>query len=148
MNATMDRLDVGFTILGWWDEWNLVYRATIRGGVVLASDIAHNLGTTGLLEGFTPKPKEGRQLVQAGKDVEGVNDKLKSTKKDNAEKSTNKSQTNAPRNKHLVSFVMSDGDNVQWMLNGWFQEKWYAVSEVGSLKNWLGNLRRISCTTY
>mmetsp|Transcript_14856 Transcript_14856/g.30347 ORF Transcript_14856/g.30347 Transcript_14856/m.30347 type:complete len:281 (+) Transcript_14856:269-1111(+) len=40
--------------------------------------------------------------------------------------------------KHTVCFVMSDGDNVQWILNDWSAEKgangWWASAERGNVK--------------
>jgi hypothetical protein len=36
--------------------------------------------------------------------------------------------------KHYVAFVMSDGDNIQWMMNGYLQdERWFGASERGQI---------------
>ena len=34
---------------------------------------------------------------------------------------------------HTVAFVMSDGDNLQWLQNDWRSEAWYGAPERGAV---------------
>ena len=48
--------------------------------------------------------------------------------------SANDSRPAAADKKHTVAFVMSDGDNLQWILGPWTtDERWWGASERGSV---------------
>jgi len=107
VDKAMDHLRPPFAVLGWWDEYGIVSRASKRGGMVLASDWAHSLAATSTLSLPALQQKRPEQQAAAASSPQAA--------------------------KHRVAFLMSDGDNVQWMINAFDQDKWYGSKRRGSL---------------
>jgi len=102
-------------VIGWGGgddpEWDCVHAATVQGAMgVIAADWAVNLGV--MMDSSDPArlPAPSTKMLK------------------NSE----------PSGKHTVSFVMSDGDNVQWVLNDWSQPKggndWWSSESRGDVK--------------
>ena len=94
-------------------EWNCVHASTSYGSFgMIAADQALNLAV------LNASPETIKQRPAAVRSKEDA--------RDGAEP------------KHTVCFVMSDGDNVQWIINDWSAEKgangWWASTERGDVK--------------
>jgi hypothetical protein len=110
-NATstvLNSLQKQSAVLGWGtSEFGLVSAATSRGSWVNAADWAKNIGT---LAGY---PTAGN--------VEQPN-------------SSPPPQPATPPQRHTISFLMSDGDNLQWLLNSFATgSNWWGSSVRGSV---------------
>jgi len=102
IRKAFEGLDEGGMVLGWGgpeefgSEREFVAPASEEGLLTIATDRAHNLS---VLSGF--KPESIRQKRRAAT-VEGE------------------------KNVHYVTFIMGDGDNVQWLLNDFAtDERWF-----------------------
>ena len=102
-------------VIGWGGgddpEWGCVHASTIFGTMgVIASDQAYNLAVLS-----SAKAKTSKKVKQ--RDTPG---------------------TVLPPKKHTVSFLMTDGDNVQWVLNDWSSKVgsngWWASADRGKVK--------------
>lgn len=107
-STVLDSLQLQSAVLGWGtSEFGLVSAATSRGSWVNAADWAKNVGT---LAGFP-----------AGGDLAQPNNRPPP-------------QPAAPPQRHTVSFLMSDGDNLQWLLNDFATgSAWWGSSVRGSV---------------
>ena len=122
MRSVFDRMNEGGMVLGWGrgeefpdGEWQFVEPASERGLITVPSDWAHNLS---VLSQFEPG------------DISQKNDTAGIT---------------AERNVHYVTFIMSDGDNLQWQLNDFTtDEKWNGNDYRGDfpLERWYGSDKR------
>jgi hypothetical protein len=99
----------GSAIFGWGvDEGALVAAVAERGGFVHASDWARNLATlSGYRMGLPPRQSRGHR----------------SSTRSNC----------ASQGQHTVSFLMTDGDNVQWLLNTFASAAWWTSPDRGSV---------------
>eukprot|EP01090_Pellita_catalonica_P020492 TRINITY_DN7355_c0_g1_i1.p1 TRINITY_DN7355_c0_g1~~TRINITY_DN7355_c0_g1_i1.p1 ORF type:complete len:568 (-),score=62.82 TRINITY_DN7355_c0_g1_i1:276-1979(-) len=98
--AFYDLLRPNSAVLGWGDsEFGLVSYSTEKGTFVNAADWATNLAvlTNFNVQNFTQKKVASLQ------------------------------QPEAPADKHSVCFLFTDGDNIQWILNGFANDtRWYS----------------------
>ena len=100
-------------VLGWGGgedpEWNCVHASTSYGAFgMIAADHAINVGVLNYAKGKDRVPR------------------------------TSLHTRTKPPDKHTISFIVSDGDNVQWLLNNWSAEKgangWWASAARGEVK--------------
>jgi hypothetical protein len=99
-------IDEGGIVFGWGpnDEYQQVKLKANHGLITIPSDHAWNLSI------FSSMPRE--QLEQ-------INDYAAGTE--------------AVDGKHYVALLMTDGDNVQWMVNDFNNAKWFGSAERGSI---------------
>jgi hypothetical protein len=112
--SLLDPADGDAVVIGWGGgddpEWGCVHAASAYGAAgVIAADWALNLAALGNLN----LPAAASQA-----DARGVEEKEEE-----------------PTGKHTVSFLMSDGDNVQWLLNDWSftEDNWWNSPDRGSV---------------
>mmetsp|Transcript_19783 Transcript_19783/g.41301 ORF Transcript_19783/g.41301 Transcript_19783/m.41301 type:complete len:536 (+) Transcript_19783:40-1647(+) len=103
-------------VIGWGGgddpEWDCVHASTVQGAMgVIAADFAVNLGIL-MRDGTTTLPPFTQNISYP--------------------------DVREPTGKHTVSFVMSDGDNVQWVLNDWSSptggNDWWSSEQRGQVK--------------
>ena len=99
-------IDEGGVVFGWGpgDEYQHVKTKANHGLITIPSDHAWNLSL------YSAFPRE--QLEQINGYAEGAE---------------------AADGKHYVALVMTDGDNVQWMVNDFNNAKWFGSAERGSI---------------
>lgn len=110
-NLANGTINAGF---GWtsWDEHEFTAKITEAGGVVHASDFLYNLEVLANLPARTSSDS-GNVIVSRDGDVPGHEDL-------------------SDDDVHTVAFVMSDGDNLQLLSNGWMSEAFYGSPLRGS----------------
>jgi hypothetical protein len=123
----LDRLTPGgdAVVIGWGGgddpEWGCVHAATAHGTAgVIAADWAVNIAALHSLEQDMALPS----VTPSEQDEQDEQDVALPAP----------SATDTP--KHTVSFLMSDGDNVQWVLNAWGApepDNWYNSPDRGKL---------------
>lgn len=99
-----ESLEKGAAFFGWGEEEDMVLRLSTRSFSIHASDFSNNLHVSVNLN----KSKLKKYMP---KDI---------------------SNNNANTNKHTVCFLMSDGDNLQWLQNSFFDERWYGNLKRGT----------------
>ena len=116
-------------VIGWGGgddpEWGCVHAATVRGATgVIASDQAYNLAVYSSASPTLSEAAMARIETEQRKAGPQMRTEYASSKKEDSPK-------------HTVSFIMSDGDNVQWILNGWQAAKgsngWWASQDRGTV---------------
>lgn len=101
-NAMFDFLDDGAVVLGWNNtlgEYDTVKSFSEMNVCMIPSDHAYNVST---LSGFERAGKVNQEQYAEEKSYAVEDEK-----------------------RHTVCFIMSDGDNMQWMLNDFSSSRWY-----------------------
>ena len=116
-------------VIGWGGgddpEWGCVHAATVQGATgVIASDQAYNLAVYSSASPTLNEAAMARIETEKRKAGQQMRTEYALSKKEDSPK-------------HTVSFIMSDGDNVQWILNGWQAAKgsngWWASQDRGKV---------------
>jgi hypothetical protein len=107
--AVLSHLAAPSVVLGWGvDEDDTVQMLSEFTSGIIAADWALNTATLSSYPmpskkcPFTPRPPEGETTADEESD-----------------------------NRHVVAFVMTDGDNVQWLLNGFLEPAWFGSHDRG-----------------
>lgn len=104
-------------VVGWGSEHDLVKFSSARNSWVNAADWAHGLATLTNLNPREETLSRVRQRRQA-----------------RAEAGAAARATDATQNKTTVAFLMSDGDNIQWLLNTFATDaSWFGSPQRGAI---------------
>jgi hypothetical protein len=157
-NNLFNELETNAGIFGWGSEGDLVSYSSKRNKVVHAADYSQNLNvSTNLNKKYMNEIREkyillmNKNKFSKNKEEEETNflfrinnlekkdsnrslfDKFfkKILKYFNKTKSGEKNLSN--NNKHNVCFLMSDGDNLQWLQNGYLENRWFGHPQRGDI---------------
>lgn len=113
-------------IFGWGSEGDLVSFSSKRNKVVHAADYSQNLNVSSNLN-----KKYMNQIRE--KYISKVDNNINIDKKQEEKDILIKKNEMKNSNKHTVCFLMSDGDNLQWLQNAFLANAWFGHPNRGQI---------------